>query len=138
KCHNSTLRTANVVLDHFNPEQIGDTPELWERVVRRLRLGLHRPIEQGRPSQSAVAAFSASVEAVLDRTDQANWAPGVAEPISDVEIATRMAKFLWNGEPDQILLKLAEARKLRDRSTLEQQVRRMITDSRSSAFFTDF
>jgi len=62
----------------------------------------------------------------------------VAEQLSDREIAVRLAKFLWNSEPDATLVALASNGKLRDPSTLQQQVRRLLADGRSAEFLTGF
>lgn len=58
--------------------------------------------------------------------------------ISDLELATRLAYFLWSSIPDEQLIALATAGRLSDPSTLEQQVRRMLLDRRSEALSTNF
>ena len=55
--------------------------------------------------------------------------PGTAPvPITDHELATRLAFFLWGSSPDDELLSLAAAGKLSDADVLEQQVLRMLED----------
>src|SRR5688500_8555132 len=56
---------------------------------------------------------------------------GSNHPISDVELASRLSFFLWSRIPDEELLALAEKGELREASTLESQVRRMIAAPRS-------
>jgi hypothetical protein len=46
--------------------------------------------------------------------------------------------FLWSSIPDDQLLELAESSKLKDPAVLEQQVRRMLADSRSNALVNSF
>jgi hypothetical protein len=58
--------------------------------------------------------------------------------ISDPELATRLSFFLWSSIPDDELLDLAIAGKLRNETVLAQQVRRMLTDTRSRALVTNF
>ena len=58
-------------------------------------------------------------------------APGATYRISDVELASRLSFFLWGSIPDDELLDLAIAGKLRDAKTFEQQVRRMLADPRA-------
>jgi hypothetical protein len=59
--------------------------------------------------------------------------------ISDLELASRLSFFLWSSIPDDELLTLAERRKLSDQKVLEQQVKRMLADPRSSeALVNDF
>ena len=63
---------------------------------------------------------------------------GAAYPISDLELASRLSFFLWSSIPDDELLGLAERGKLKEREVLEQQVRRMLKDSRSNALVGNF
>jgi len=64
--------------------------------------------------------------------------PGTAHPVSDVELASRLSFFLWSSIPDEKLLDLAEAGKLRQPGVLEAQVRRMIQDERADALVENF
>jgi mono/diheme cytochrome c family protein len=57
--------------------------------------------------------------------------PGEKYRISDTELASRLAFFLWSSVPDDELLKLAAANRLRVPVVLEAQVKRMLSDSRS-------
>lgn len=57
--------------------------------------------------------------------------PGSVYRVSDVELASRMSFFLWGSIPDEELLDLAIAQKLRDPRILEQQTRRMLADPRT-------
>jgi mono/diheme cytochrome c family protein len=58
--------------------------------------------------------------------------------ISDLELASRLSFFLWSSIPDEELLGLAERGRLRTRSVLDAQVRRMLRDPRSAALATNF
>ena len=58
--------------------------------------------------------------------------------ISDIELASRLSFFLWSSIPDEELLSLAEQNKLSDPDVLEQQVQRMLDDSKSQAFIENF
>jgi hypothetical protein len=68
----------------------------------------------------------------------ASVAPGSAYRISDLELASRLSFFLWSSIPDNQLLNLAAAGKLKEPAILEQQVRRMLADSRSNALVKNF
>jgi mono/diheme cytochrome c family protein len=70
--------------------------------------------------------------------DPADVAPGTAYRISDLELASRLSFFLWSSIPDDELLDVAARGKLKDPAVLEQQVRRMIADSRSKALVDNF
>jgi hypothetical protein len=79
----------------------------------------------------------------LFRTDDvsAAAAPSPAESIyrlNDVDLASKLAFFLWSSLPDEELLLLAEAGRLSDPDTLEQQVRRMLADARAETLAADF
>jgi cytochrome c551/c552 len=64
--------------------------------------------------------------------------PGEAYRISDMELASRLAFFLWSSGPDDELLRLASQGKLRKEGVLEQQVRRMLADSRTHELVKNF
>src|SRR5205823_6315391 len=58
--------------------------------------------------------------------------------ISDLELASRLSFFLWSSIPDDELLDLAIANTLHEPAVLERETRRMMADSRSQAFTTNF
>ena len=58
--------------------------------------------------------------------------------LTDLELATRLSFFLWSSIPDDELLTLAEEKKLREPDVLEQQVRRMLQDRKSSSLAENF
>ncbi|MGE0393870.1 MAG: DUF1592 domain-containing protein [Vicinamibacterales bacterium] len=64
--------------------------------------------------------------------------PGAAYRISDVDLASRLSFFLWSSIPDDRLLDLAVAGRLKDPAVLEQQVRRMLADPKSKSFVQNF
>ncbi len=55
-----------------------------------------------------------------------------AYSMGDIEIASRLSFFLWSSIPDERLLNLAERGQLTRPRTLEQEVRRMMTDRRAT------
>jgi hypothetical protein len=58
--------------------------------------------------------------------------------VSDLELASRLAFFLWSSIPDDQLLDLATQGKLKEPAVLEQQVKRMLADPRSEALVANF
>jgi mono/diheme cytochrome c family protein len=68
----------------------------------------------------------------------ANVPAGGTYRISDLALASRLSFFLWSSIPDDELLTLAEQGRLRDPSTLEKQVRRMVADPRSTELIRNF
>jgi hypothetical protein len=65
-------------------------------------------------------------------------AAGEVYRISDLELATRLAFFLWSSIPDEPLLALAARDKLHEPNVLRQEVRRMLADPRASALVENF
>jgi mono/diheme cytochrome c family protein len=70
--------------------------------------------------------------------DPAELAPGAIHQVSDLALASRLSFFLWSSLPDEELLDLASKNKLHEPAVLEQQVRRMLADSRSDTLIADF
>ena len=70
--------------------------------------------------------------------DPAGAAPDSVYRISDLELASRLSFFLWSSSPDDELLRLAGRQRLRVPSVLNQQVRRMLNDSKSHALVENF
>jgi hypothetical protein len=65
-------------------------------------------------------------------------AAGTAYRVSDIELASRLSFFIWSSIPDDELLDVAAAGRLKDPKVLEQQVRRMLADPRSESLVTNF
>jgi mono/diheme cytochrome c family protein len=70
--------------------------------------------------------------------DPPNASPASPQPVSDIDLASRLSFFLWSSIPDEELLDLAEHGKLSDPVVLEQQTRRMFRDPRSQALMKNF
>lgn len=70
--------------------------------------------------------------------DRAEGTPGIAQPITDFELASRLSFFLWSSIPDDQLLNAASSGKLRDSKVIEREVRRMLADRRSAALMDNF
>ena len=88
----------------------------------------------------------AAIEAVLAKPEfifrferePSNGVPGQNYRIGDLELASRLAYFLWSSIPDDELISLAAKGKLKDSDVLDQQVRRMLADPRSEALSANF
>jgi hypothetical protein len=70
--------------------------------------------------------------------DPSQVKPGSPYEISDLELASRLSFFLWSSLPDDELLDLAAAGKLKQPGMLKQQVERMFADARSESLVTNF
>ena len=70
--------------------------------------------------------------------EPANIPVGQPYRITDTELASRLSFFLWSSSPDDELINLANQNKLHTSPILEQQVRRMMNDPKSSALVETF
>jgi hypothetical protein len=70
--------------------------------------------------------------------DPRGIAPGGVYPVSDYDLASRLSFFLWSTIPDQHLQDLAKSGRLNNPAAIEQEVKRMLADPRSSAFVDNF
>jgi hypothetical protein len=70
--------------------------------------------------------------------DPATARPGVAHPVSDIELASRLSFFLWSSIPDEKLLDLAVGGRLREPAIFTEQVHRMLGDDRADALVENF
>jgi hypothetical protein len=67
-----------------------------------------------------------------------NAAPGSAVKVRDIDLASRLAFFLWSGPPDRQLITAASSGRLSQPAVLEAQVKRMLRDPRASSLATRF
>jgi cytochrome c553 len=102
--------------------------------------------ERGKAKGGFDAGIQTAVEALLMTPnfllrvsqDPPNVRPGTNYKLDSFELASRLSFFLWSTVPDDELLAAAESGKLRDARGLEQQVRRMLADTRSEALIKGF
>ena len=66
-CHNAKLKTANLQLDKLDLAHLGDSAEIGEKVVRKLRAGMMPPGGMPRPDRGTREALITWMEAELDR-----------------------------------------------------------------------
>lgn len=110
---------------------------------------LQAPLDFYRQARDKGETFDAGIRAGLARVlsspsflyrmerDADGVRPGAAHPVSDVELASRLSFFLWSSIPDDQLLNLAAAGRLRQPGVLGAQVKRMIADKRTDAFVSN-
>ena len=99
---------------------------------------------------AADGSFDAGIETALRRiltspnflfridTDPPGLAVGSVYRLSDLALASRLSFLLWSSIPDDELLDLAVAGKLKNPAVLRRQVDRMLADERSDALVTNF
>lgn len=139
-----------------------DAEEIHSRIEHLLRRAFRRPpdaetlaslaafantqIEAGESVENtmrnvltAVLAMPQFLYLYEDQSDEA--APNMVagrEPITDFELATRLAQFFWSSIPDDSLLDLAEAGELHRPEILSAEIDRMLDDPKSGRFCDNF
>jgi Protein of unknown function (DUF1592)/Protein of unknown function (DUF1588)/Protein of unknown function (DUF1587)/Protein of unknown function (DUF1595)/Protein of unknown function (DUF1585) len=106
--------------------------------------GLMNFYQQGRQQGGFEAGVKFTLQAILAsprfifrfEDGTAAGAESQTRRIGQLELASRLSYFLWSTLPDQELVQLAQAGKLR--SQLSQQVKRMIADPRAEAMASRF
>jgi hypothetical protein len=150
-CSPKSRRSSDVV----DPSEGGCAEKILASLAHRAYRGPVSAIDQQRimtiyREGRAGASFEKGIEAALVRIlaaprfvfrverDPANVAPGSPYHLGDVELASRLSFFLWSSIPDDELLRVAEQGRLKDRATLDAQVRRMLADPKSQAIVDNF
>ncbi len=72
----SQLRAVGLALDDVDVNNVAEHPEVWEKVVRKLRVGAMPPQPRPRPDKETYDGFRAWLEDELDRAAEANPNPG--------------------------------------------------------------
>ncbi|HEV8395875.1 MAG TPA: DUF1592 domain-containing protein [Vicinamibacterales bacterium] len=151
--------SAKATADKSGPPDAADEESCARRILTTLaRRAYRRPVadrdvapllefyRDGRKKGS----FDAGIQLALRRLlasptfifrveeDPAGLAPGTPYRVNDVELASRLSFFLWSSMPDDALLDLAVAGRLRQPAVLEAQVRRMLADPKAGALVENF
>src|SRR5437899_10203092 len=80
-CHNDRLKRGGLTLDAAVSQEIGQTPEVWEKVVRKVRARQMPPIGLPRPDEATYEITISSLEKSLDRAAAVNPNPGRTETL---------------------------------------------------------
>jgi len=78
-CHNDRLKSGGLALDRADLAHAGAHPEVWEKVVRKLRAGLMPPSGSPRPERAVYDGLTVWLESELDRAAAGNPNPGAAD-----------------------------------------------------------
>ena len=134
------------------PETGGEEEACAEQILSGLaRRAYRRPVtsrdvtallsfyEAGRREGGFETGIQAALEFLLTDPEfvfrveraPADAEPGIAYPVGDLELASRLSFFLWGSIPDDELLDLAAQGRLNEPVVLEQQVRRMLAQPRA-------
>jgi mono/diheme cytochrome c family protein len=95
-CHNDRLKTANLSLEKLDLSTVGDHPELWEKVVRKLRAGVMPPPDVKRPPLAEYEGLRDWLEGEIDRkaTPRANPGAVVLHRLNRTEYANAIRDLL--------------------------------------------
>jgi len=79
ECHDSEMKKGGLDLDSLRLEDVTKHPEVWEKVVRKLRARQMPPMEKPRPEESAYEKVVARLSDSLDSAAAAHPNPGRTE-----------------------------------------------------------
>jgi len=95
---------------------------------------VHEAIDAGIPfGEAMIAGYSAILCSPAFVTLEEH--PG---RLDDFALASRLSYFLWNSEPDETLLKLAQNGELKNPTVLRRQTERLLADPKSQRFVAAF
>ena len=75
-CHNQKLKTAGLMLDKMDVENVPPGAEVWEKVIRKLRTGAMPPAGVPRPDPAVADSFATYLETAIDRVAAVKPNPG--------------------------------------------------------------
>jgi len=75
-CHNDRLKRGSLTLDAAVAQDVGRSPEIWEKVLRKIRARQMPPVGMPRPDEALYNAETAALESELDRAAAASPNPG--------------------------------------------------------------
>ena len=78
-CHSTRMKAGDLVLAGVDVAAVQDNPELWEKVVRKLRNGLMPPAGSPRPDDATYQRFLAKLQGDLDVAAARKPNPGHTE-----------------------------------------------------------
>jgi mono/diheme cytochrome c family protein len=75
-CHNQRLKTAGLALDKADLGRVAQDADIWERVIRKVRVGMMPPQSAPKPDEAIRMGLVSWLETTLDRAAAANPNPG--------------------------------------------------------------
>jgi len=67
-CHSDEIKAGGLSLNNLNPDDPGANPQVWEKVIRKLRVRYMPPEGATRPDARTYDSLIAHLESSLDRT----------------------------------------------------------------------
>ena len=78
-CHSERVKAGSLVFDGTDTARVGESSEMWEKVVRKLRAGLMPPVGRLRPDETTYNGFREWLEGELDHAAAQRLDPGRTE-----------------------------------------------------------
>ena len=75
-CHNRILKTGGLTLDSYDVNNVQEHPDVWEKVLRKLRANAMPPTGMPRPDEVSFKQFEAYLSDSLDTLASNNPNPG--------------------------------------------------------------
>jgi cytochrome c551/c552 len=75
-CHSGKTPSGGFSFENLNAAAAGDAPQVWEKVVRKVRAGMMPPSGMPRPERKELDAFAGRIEAALGRAGAQHPDPG--------------------------------------------------------------
>jgi hypothetical protein len=75
-CHNERLKTAGLALDSRDFEHLAADADVWEKVIRKVQVGMMPPAGVAQPDAATRRAVVTALSGALDEAARANPNPG--------------------------------------------------------------
>ncbi len=75
-CHNDKAKTGGLTLENLDLDRIPADADIWEKVIRKVRVGMMPPQGLPRPDQATRDGLISWLQTTLDRASAANPNPG--------------------------------------------------------------
>jgi mono/diheme cytochrome c family protein len=75
-CHNSRTKSGGLALDKLDLTQVADNADVWEKVIRKVRVGMMPPQAMPHPDDATRQGLIAYLETALDAASAAKPNPG--------------------------------------------------------------
>jgi hypothetical protein len=93
-CHNNKVKTANLLLDELDLENLGAHTEIGEKVVRKMRAGLMPPTGARRPDPATLESLIRWMEGALDSAATVHLPPPGLHRLNRAEYANAIRDLL--------------------------------------------
>jgi mono/diheme cytochrome c family protein len=80
-CHNQRLKTGGLMLDALDTTNLSANPDIWEKVIQKLRLQTMPPLGVARPDRATYDAVASWIETEIDRGAAVRPNPGRTEAV---------------------------------------------------------